>query len=77
MLMPSGYISAYVTLLTVATLIFFYSNSIKIKFDFIDYFVCIFFVSSLISTLVNIKILGFFLFFNLNLLIQKYLLFSH
>ena len=63
MLMPSGYITAYVTLLTVSTLIFFYSNSIKIKLDFIDYFVCIFFVSSLISTLVNIKILGFFLFF--------------
>ena len=63
MLMPSGYITAYVTLLTAATLIFFYSNSIKIKFDFIDYFVCIFFISSLISTLVNIKTLGFFLFF--------------
>ena len=42
MLMVSGYITAYITIITVATLILFYSNSIKIKFDFIDYFICIF-----------------------------------
>ena len=63
MLLASGYITAYVTVLTTATLIFFYFNKIKIKFDFIDYLICIFFLLSLVSTLLNIKILGYFIFF--------------
>ena len=62
MLMVSGYITAYVTILTISALIFFYSNNIKIKFDLIDYLVLSFFLLSLISTLINIKILGYFIF---------------
>ena len=62
MLMESGYITAYVTALTIAALIFFYSNNIKIKFDIIDYLICFFFLSSLISTLINIKDVGYFIF---------------
>ena len=62
MLMESGYITAYATVLTITALIFFYSNNIKIKFDIIDYFICLFFLSSLISTLINIKDVGYFIF---------------
>jgi O-antigen ligase len=62
MLTESGYITAYVTALTITALIFFYSNNIKIKFDIIDYFICLFFLSSLISTLINIKDVGYFIF---------------
>lgn len=62
MLMVSGYITAYVTILTISALFFFYSNKIKIKFDLIDYLVLSFFLLSLISTLINIKILGYFIF---------------
>ena len=43
MLMVSGYITAYVTVITFASLFFFYSNNIKIKLDLIDYFICFFF----------------------------------
>ena len=43
MLLPSGYITGYVTALTISTLIFFYFNGIKIKLDFIDYLICTFF----------------------------------
>ena len=63
MLMASGYITSYVTILTIASLIFFYKNNIKIKFYFIDYLVFIFFFLSLISTFVNIKLLGNLIFF--------------
>jgi len=63
MLLASGYITAYATVLTIATLIFFYFNRIKIKLDFIDYLIFIFFLLSLTSTLLNIKILGYFIFF--------------
>ena len=63
MFMPSGYITSYVTILTIASLIFFYKNNVKIKFNFIDYLVFIFFSLSLISTLVNIKLLGNLTFF--------------
>jgi len=63
MLMTSGYITVYATILTIFSLVFFYLKSIKIKFDNIDYLVCIFFLLSSISTLVNIKILGYFIFF--------------
>jgi O-antigen ligase len=63
MLLASGYITAYATVLTIATLIFFYFNKIKIKLDFIDYLIFIFFLLSLTSTLLNIKILGYFIFF--------------
>jgi O-antigen ligase len=63
MLLASGYITAYVTVLTIATLILFYFNRIKIKLDFIDYLIFIFFLLSLTSTLLNIKILGYFIFF--------------
>jgi len=62
MLLVSGYITAYVTILTITSLIFFYFNSIKLKLDFIDYLICAFFLLSLISTLLNIKILGHFIF---------------
>jgi len=74
MLMVSGYITAYVTVITFASLFFFYSNNIKIKLDLIDYFICLFFLSSLISTLINIKILGYYVFFK-SILDLRFILF--
>ena len=74
MLMVSGYITAYVTVITFASIFFFYSNNIKIKLDLIDYFICLFFLSSLISTLINIKILGYYIFFK-SILDLRFILF--
>ena len=73
-LMPSGYITVYVTILTGFSLIFFYFNNIKIKFELIDYFIFLFFLSSLISTLINIKILGYYIFFK-SILALRFVLF--
>jgi len=58
MFMASGYITVYVTVLTILSLTFFYKNNIKIKILFIDYLLFAFFLISTISSFINIKILG-------------------
>ena len=62
MLTPSGYITAYVSILTIFSLHYFYHLKIKINFIFLDYLVFFFFIISAISTLFNIQQLGIFLF---------------
>ena len=62
-LIPSGYLTAYVSILTIIALIYFYKSNKKIKFFFPDYLVfCLFGLSSL-SSLININEIGYFLFF--------------
>ena len=63
MFMTSGYITVYVTILTILSLIFFYNNNIKIKILFIDYLLFAFFLISIISSFLNIELLGNFLVF--------------
>lgn len=58
MFMTSGYITVYVTILTILSLTFFYKNNIKLKILFIDYLLFVFFLISTISSFINIKILG-------------------
>ena len=62
MLTSSGYITAYVSILTIFSLYCFYYYKIKINLIFLDYLIFIFFLVSVISTLLNIKELGSFLF---------------
>jgi O-antigen ligase len=62
MLCSSGYITAYVTILTIFALYYFLSKNIKIKISILDYLVLFFFLSSVTSTLLNIKEIGGFIF---------------
>ena len=55
MLCSSGYITAYVTFLTIFSLYYFLSNKIKIRIFILDYLILIFFLSSIVSTLINFK----------------------
>jgi O-antigen ligase len=57
LLFPSGYITAHVTLLTIASLILIYKKKIKIKLYIIDYLIFLLFFLSIISTLKNIATL--------------------
>ena len=63
MFMSSGYLNFYITIFTISALIFLYYSNVKIKFDFIDYLVLAFFLLSIVSTLINVATLGYFLFF--------------
>ena len=63
MFASSGYLNFYVTIFTISALIFLYYSNIKVKFYFIDYLVLAFFLLSIVSTLINVKTLGYFLFF--------------
>ena len=63
MFVPSGFINFYITIFIISALIFLYYSNIEIKLDFIDYLIFVFFLLYLISTLINIEILGYFLFF--------------
>ena len=58
LLFPSGYITAHVSLLTIATLILIYKKNIKIKLFIVDYLIFLLFFLSVISTLKNISTLG-------------------
>ena len=62
MLLESAFITSYLTIFTISILFFYYLKKIKIKFDNIDYLILIFFLLKFISTLLNINILGSFLF---------------
>jgi len=63
MLTSSGYITAYTTALTIFAIHYFYYYKIKINLDLLDYIIFIFFILSAISTFVNIKVLGNYIFF--------------
>jgi hypothetical protein len=58
LLFPSGYITAHVSLLSIASILLIYKNNLKIKLLLVDYFVFLFFFLSIFSTLKNITILG-------------------
>jgi O-antigen ligase len=53
MLMPSGYITVYLTFFTIYSYIFLFINKIKIKIFFTDYLIFIFFFSSIISSIIS------------------------
>lgn len=54
----SGYITAHVSLMTIAGLILIYKTNVKIKLLLIDYLIFLLFFFSIISTLKNISTLG-------------------
>jgi hypothetical protein len=58
LIFPSGYITAHVSLLTIASLIAIYKNNLKIEFLLIDYLIFLLFFLSIFSTLINISTLG-------------------
>lgn len=62
MLCSSGYITAYITILTLFSLYYLLYNKIKIKFSILDYLILIFFLSSITSTLINFVEIGTFMF---------------
>jgi hypothetical protein len=53
MLMPSGYINLYLVFFIIYSYTFLFINKIKIKIFFIDYLIFIFFISSIISTILG------------------------
>lgn len=53
MLMPSGFITAYSIIFIIYSYIFLFVNKIKIKIFFTDYLIFIFFLSSIISTIIS------------------------
>ena len=55
MLTSSGYITFYVSVLSFFSIFFFYKNKIKIKLFLIDYCVLIFFLLSILTSLININ----------------------
>ena len=55
MLTSSGYITFYVSVLSFFSIFFFYKNKIKIKLLLIDYCVLIFFLLSILTSLININ----------------------
>ncbi len=63
MLTSSGYITAYTSILTIYTLYYFFNYKIKINLSILDYLIILFFVVSIISTLLNIRAVGSFIFF--------------
>jgi len=63
MLMSSGYITFYISILTIYSLYVFFYKKIKIDFILLDYLIFAFFIISIISSLINIKVIGNFIFF--------------
>ena len=61
MLRQSGYITVYVTILTIYSFYFFYKNKIKINFFILDYLVFAILILSILSTLINVQKSGYFL----------------
>jgi hypothetical protein len=61
MLKQSGYITAYVTFLTIISFFYLYKNNFKIIFYFSDYLIFLFFILSIFSTLINIEKSGHYL----------------
>ena len=63
MLMSSGYITFYISILTIYSLYVFFYKKIKINFILLDYLIFLFFIISIIASLINIKVIGNFIFF--------------
>ena len=63
MLRQSGYITVYITFLTIYSFYFFYKNKIKINFFYLDYLVFAILLLSVLSTMLNVQKLGYFLVF--------------
>ena len=59
--MPNVYLSMYMGIFLIVSMFLFYEQKIKIKFKFLDWLLLFLLISSLISTLININILGNFL----------------
>ena len=55
MLMPSGYINAYLAFFVIWGYVHIFANQIKIKIFFVDYVIFTFFIMSIISTIINYK----------------------
>ena len=55
---PSGYVTAHVSLLTIASSLLILKNKIKIKLILVDYLIFALFFLSIFSTLINISTLG-------------------
>ena len=53
MLFPSGYITTYVAFFIIYSYTFILANKIKIKFFFADFLIHLFFILSIISTIIN------------------------
>jgi len=63
MLMSSGYITFYISILTIYSLYVFFYKKIKINFILLDYLIFLFFIISIVASLINIKVIGNFIFF--------------
>jgi hypothetical protein len=63
MLTSSGYITAYTSALTIFTLYYFDYYKIKINLYLLDYLILFFFLLSTVSTFINVKVLGNYIFF--------------
>lgn len=55
MLKQSGYITTYVSLLTIFSLLYLFLNQIKIKFFLSDFLILLFFLISIFSTFINLS----------------------
>ena len=53
MLMPSGYITVYIAFFIIYSYALIFFENIKIKIFFLDYLIFIFFILSIISTIIN------------------------
>jgi O-antigen ligase len=53
MLFPSGFITTYVAFFIIYSYVFILTNKIKIKFFFTDFLIHLFFILSIISTIIN------------------------
>ena len=62
MITSSGYLTAYISIFLFFSLYFFFSSKLKINFLLFDYLVIIFFLTLLISSLINIKEVGSLIF---------------
>lgn len=51
----SAYINAYIFIIIIFSLFFFFKEKIRIKFSTLDYLILLFFISSILSTLLNIQ----------------------
>jgi len=55
MIFPSGYLNAYILIFIIYSLFFFYLNKIRINLVTLDYLIILFFLTSVISTLLNLN----------------------
>ena len=63
MLLSSGYITVYISLFTILAIFLLYKNNLKINIYILDYIVFFFFLTSFVSTLINVTQLSYFILF--------------